>query len=230
MAKSKPKAAPKKKESAEELKKRAIRVSNTLRKIYGKEGTALRFSDPFQLLAATILSAQCTDEQVNRTTPALFARFPGAKEMAAADPAELEKIIHATGFFRQKTKSLINCSKSLLEKFGGVVPESMDDLTTLTGVGRKTANLVRAEAFGNPGIVVDTHFRRLIQRMGIVDSDDPTKIEMRIAELLPPSHWTEFSHSLIWHGRRICFARKPNCPECPVLKDCPYGQAEMAKQ
>ncbi|MBI3737200.1 endonuclease III [Candidatus Sumerlaeota bacterium] len=214
-------------EAPAELKKRALRISNTLRKIYGAKGTALHFVDPFQLLVATILSAQCTDDQVNRTTPGLFAAYPDALMMGKAKPEAIEKLIHSTGFFRQKTKSILAVAKEITEKFGGRVPETMEELTSLPGVGRKTANLVRAMAFGHPGIIVDTHFRRLAQRLGLADTDDPTKIEFRIAELLPSAHWTEFSNSLIWHGRAICNARKPNCPECPVLKNCPFGQSQM---
>lgn len=213
-------------ESEDALKKRAVRISNTLRKVYHGQGTALHFADPFQLLVATVLSAQCTDEQVNRTTPGLFAAFPTPQKMARADPAAIEKLIYQTGFYRQKTRSIIALSKSLMEKFGGRVPESMEELTSLAGVGRKTANLVRAMAFGHPGLIVDTHFKRVSGRLGLVETDDPTKVEFRVAELLPPSHWTEFSNALIWHGRRYCNARQPNCGPCPVLRDCPHGQTE----
>ncbi len=210
-----------------ELKKRALRISNTLRKIYGKKGTALQFADPFQLLIATILSAQCTDETVNRVVPPLFAEFPTADAMAKADPARIEQLVFQTGFYRQKTRSLLAVAQAITEEFGGKVPETMEELTSLPGVGRKTANLVRAEAFGHPGLIVDTHFRRLAQRLGLASTDDPTKIEFQIAELLPPSHWTEFSNSLIWHGRAICNARKPDCPRCPVLGDCPFGKIQV---
>ncbi len=214
-------------ESESVLNARAIRISNELRKIYGAKDTALDFDGAYQLLAATILSAQCTDAQVNRVTPVLFARFADARAMTAADPAEIEKIIHSTGFFRQKTRSIIGMSASLVEKFGGRVPETMEELTSLAGVGRKTANLVRAMAFGHPGLIVDTHFKRVAQRLGLVQLADPTKIERRIAEILPDSHWTEFSNSMIWHGRALCPARNPKCSECPVLKDCPFGQEQV---
>ncbi len=211
------------------LKKRAVRISNTLRRIYGKKGTALEYHDPFQLLVATILSAQCTDDQVNRTTPALFAAFPDARSMQKAEPEMIEKLIHSTGFYRQKTRSILAVSSAIMEKFGGRVPESMEELTSLPGVGRKTANLVRAMAFGHPGIIVDTHFKRLAQRLGLAETDDPTKIEHRIAELLSPEHWTEFSNSLIWHGRALCPARNPMCDRCPVTKDCSFGSHAVHK-
>lgn len=213
-------------ESPDELKKRALRISNTLRKIYGAKGTALHFKGPYQLLVSTVLSAQCTDDMVNKVTPVLFASFPTPQAAAAASQEQIEKIIHSTGFYRQKAKSILNLSKAILEKFDGKVPETMEDLTSLPGVGRKTANLVRAMVFGYPGLIVDTHFRRLSQRLGLVDSDDATKIEFQIAEILPPDHWTEFSNSMIWHGRALCPARAPKCVECPVLKDCPTGSAE----
>ena len=222
MAKKKVKSR-RKKESPEDLKRRALRLSRKLRKLYSGTKTALRFDNDFQLVVATILSAQCTDDQVNRVTPVLFKQYGTAMALARAKTAAIEKIIHSTGFFRQKTKSILALSKDLEERFGGIVPESMEELTSLPGVGRKTANLVRAEAFGRPGIVVDTHFRRLSQRLALVETSDPTKIEFRIADLLPDSHWTDFSTALIWHGRRICYAHKPDCPKCPVLSDCPFG-------
>lgn len=214
-------------ESEAVLIARAIRIGNALRKIYGGKDTALVFKGAYQLLAATILSAQCTDAQVNRVTPVLFARFPDARAMTAADPAEIEEIVHSTGFFRQKTRSIVGMSASLVERFGGRVPETMEELTSLAGVGRKTANLVRAMAFGHPGLIVDTHFKRVAQRLGLVQVADPTKIERRIAEILPDSHWTEFSNSMIWHGRALCPARNPKCAECPVLKDCPFGREQV---
>ena len=222
MAKKKVKSR-RKKESPEEVKRRALRLSRKLRKLYAGSKTALRFDNDFQLVVATILSAQCTDDQVNRVTPGLFKQYGTAMALARAKTAAIEKIIHSTGFFRQKTKSILALSKDLEERFGGIVPESMEELTSLPGVGRKTANLVRAEAFGRPGIVVDTHFRRLSQRLALVETSDPTKIEFRIADLLPDSQWTDFSTALIWHGRRICYAHKPDCPNCPVLSDCPFG-------
>lgn len=213
-------------ETEAELKARARRIGDVLRALHAHKGTALRYDGPFQLLVSTVLSAQCTDDTVNRVTPGLFARFPDPAAMAGGDPAEIEKLIFQTGFYRQKTKSIVELSKDLVEKFGGRVPESMEELTALRGVGRKTANLVRAMHFGHPGLVVDTHFKRLVNRMGLVETDDPTKIEHRIAELLPPEHWTDFGNALIWHGRSTCPARKPRCAECPVRADCRTGMAE----
>lgn len=216
-------------ETAGEKIKRARRMSNKLRKLYGRRGTALHHDNPFQLLAATILSAQCTDAMVNSVTPRLFAEYPDAASLARAEPRIVEELIHSTGFFRQKTRSLLSMSKSLTEQFGGRVPESIEELTTLGGVGRKTAHVVRGMCFGKPAIIVDTHFKRLAGRMGLTDQTDPTKIEFEIAELLPRSHWTEFSNALIWHGRAVCPARKPDCARCTVLRDCPTGQAEIGK-
>jgi len=220
----KPAASPLRRTPAPELKARARRISTRLRRHYPDAGTALHFDGPFQLLIATILSAQCTDEAVNRVTPELFQRYRDPAAFAAADAAEIEKLIHSTGFFRQKTRSIQNCSRALLERHGGRVPEAMEELTALPGVGRKTANLVRACAMGHPGLIVDTHFKRVIGRLGLTAETDPDRIEFAVAELLPPSHWTHFSNALIWHGRRICTARKPRCPECPVCPDCDFGR------
>jgi endonuclease-3 len=211
-------------ETAEERRRRALRLSDKLRKLHGHRGTALRFENPYQLLAATILSAQCTDDRVNSITPELFRKYPAPGDMARARPDELEKIIHSTGFFRQKARSLISMARSLEERFGGKVPESIEDLTALNGVGRKTAHVVRGMAFDLPALIVDTHFKRVSQRLGLTTRSDPTKIEFDVAALLPESHWTEFSNALIWHGRGPCDARKPDCPHCPVLEDCPFGQ------
>ena len=211
-----------------ELKARAVRISNRLRKVYHDAETALHFETPFQLLIATILSAQCTDETVNAVTPALFARFPAPADFAAAELADLEKTIYKTGFFRQKSKAIKGCSAALMERHGGELPESMGELTALPGVGRKTANLIRGCAMGQPGLIVDTHFKRVVGRLGLTPQTDPTKVEYAIAALLPESHWTKFSNALIWHGRRICHARKPKCPECPVCKDCDYGRSAGA--
>jgi endonuclease III len=221
MAKSKPLA----KETPQTLKKRAAAVSAALRKTYAGRGTALHFKNPFELLIATILSAQCTDDKVNEVTAVLFPRYPDARALAGAKSEDVEPIIHATGFYRQKAKSILSCARTLTERHGGQVPESMDELTGLPGVGRKTANLVRACAMGRPGLIVDTHFKRVIGRLGLTDATDPDKIECAIADLLPESEWTDFSNALIWHGRRLCVARQPRCPECPALKWCVFGQS-----
>ncbi|MCL5270758.1 MAG: endonuclease III [bacterium] len=215
-------------ESSEARRRRARRVSRILRRTYHM-GTALKFRNPFELLVATILSAQATDEAVNEVTPRLFARYPNAAALAGAGPAEVEAIVHKTGFFRQKTRSIMNCARALAERHGGRVPESMDDLTALPGVGRKTANLVRACAMGRPGLIVDTHFKRVAGRLDLTAESDPDKIEADVAALLPEEEWTDFSNALIWHGRRCCSARGPNCPGCPVLRDCPYGQTATAE-
>jgi endonuclease-3 len=217
-------------ESPEAKSARAVRISAALGRLYNhKGGTALEYRDPFQLLISVILSAQCTDEQVNRTTPALFARYPDAAAMAAADPADIERLVHSTGFYRQKTKSLMAASRDIVERFGGRAPREMDELTSLRGVGRKTANCVRAYAFGEPGLTVDTHFKRLAGRMGLTENTDPDKIEADLAALLPPERWIEMSDGLIWHGRAVCKARGPECGRCAVLADCPFGREAIEK-
>lgn len=188
---------------------------------YPEATTALLHENPFQLLIATILSAQTTDESVNAVTPILFARYPAARSLAEADPAEVEQIIQATGFFRAKTRSIITCSRALVERFGGEVPARMEDLVTLPGVGRKTANVVLGVAFGVPGLAVDTHVTRLTNRLGLTRQKDPVKIETEVTKVVPPEHWTDFGLRLILHGRRVCSARKPNCPACVLNDFCP---------
>jgi endonuclease-3 len=170
---------------------------------------------------ATILSAQCTDERVNMVTPGLFRRYPTPRDLAAADPAELESLIHSTGFFRQKAKSLRGVATAVARDFGGDLPRAMETLVTLPGIGRKTANVVLGTAYGVPSIVVDTHVRRVANRLGLSAEDDPTKIEADLQTLLPPASWTHFTHRLIHHGRRVCHARKPRCPECLLARWCP---------
>jgi endonuclease-3 len=190
----------------------------------------LRHENAWQLLVATILSAQCTDERVNMVTPALFARYPTPRALAGADARELETLIHSTGFFRQKAKSLLGVAAATADEFGGELPRELDTLVTLPGIGRKTANVVLGTAYGVPSIVVDTHVRRLANRLGLTDEDDPTKIEMDLRELLPPASWTHFTHRLIHHGRRVCHARKPRCEECPLACHCPrIGVTDHAK-
>ena len=181
----------------------------------------LDFESPFQLLVATVLSAQTTDVRVNLTTPELFAKYPTPEDLAAADPADVEAILKPTGFFRAKTKSVMGLSAAITDRFGGVVPRRMQDLVTLPGVGRKTANVVLGNAFGVPGITVDTHFARLSSRFGWTTQDDPVKIEQEVGQLIPKSEWTMLSHRLIWHGRRVCFARRPACGACTVAALCP---------
>jgi len=182
---------------------------------------ALRHRGPFQLLVATILSAQCTDERVNMVTPALFARFPDAAALAVADPAEVEELIRSTGFFRAKTQSLLKMSQAVTAGFGGAVPGAMADLTSLPGVGRKTANVVRSVALGLPGLPVDTHVGRLARRLGLTSASDPVKVETELCGLLPPEEWGGLSLRLILHGRKVCQSRTPRCGECLLAGVCP---------
>jgi endonuclease-3 len=185
----------------------------------------LDFTSPLELLVATILSAQCTDRRVNMVTPVLFARYRSAADYAAADRDEVEKIIQSTGFFRAKTTSLIGLGQALCDRFGGEVPPRMRDLITLPGVGRKTANVVLGNAFGVPGITVDTHFGRLTRRFGWTTQVDPDKIEQEVGPLIPRTEWTMLSHRLIWHGRRVCHARRPACGACALAALCPsFGE------
>jgi endonuclease III len=207
------------------LVRRARRINRELADLYPDAHTELNFSSPLELLVATILSAQCTDRRVNMVTPVVFARYGTAAEYAAADRDELEKIIQSTGFFRAKTTSIIGLGQALCDRFGGEVPGRLKDLVTLPGVGRKTANVVLGNAFGVPGITVDTHFGRLSRRFGWTTEEDPVKVELEVESLFPRADWTMLSHRLIWHGRRVCFARKPACGACGVASLCPsYGE------
>ena len=207
--------------------RRARRVHRILAESYPDAHCELDFSTPLQLLVATILSAQCTDARVNTVTPALFARYPTAADLAAADRAELEAIVKPTGFFRAKADSLLRMSARLVEDFGGEVPGRLADLVTLPGVGRKTANVVLGDAFGVPGITVDTHVGRLSRRLGFTEHEDPVKVEADLARLLERSGWTMFNHRMIFHGRRTCHSRRPACGACPVSRLCPsYGIGE----
>jgi endonuclease-3 len=203
------------------LRQRARQIVRHLARIYPDAACALRHEGPLQLLIATILSAQCTDVRVNLVTPALFARYPDAQAFAEADVGELETAIQSTGFYRNKARSIIACCKALVEKHGSEVPATMEDLVPLPGVGRKTANVVLGTAFGVPGITVDTHVRRLSQRMGLTTQDDPEKIERDLMALVPRKEWTMFSHRMIFHGRQVCHARKPNCEGCALAGICP---------
>jgi endonuclease-3 len=207
------------------LVRRARRINRELAKMYPEAHCELDFRSPLELLVATILSAQTTDRRVNMVTPVLFAKYRTAADYAAADRAEMEAIIQSTGFFRAKTTSLIGLGQALCDRFGGEVPRRLRDLVTLPGVGRKTANVVLGNAFGVPGITVDTHFQRLARRFGWTTSDDPVKIEQEVGTLFPRSEWTMLSHRLIWHGRRVCHARRPACGACGVAALCPsYGE------
>jgi endonuclease-3 len=189
--------------------------------LYPDAACALHFEGPLQLLIATILSAQCTDAQVNRVTPALFARYPDAAAFAAAPAADLERLIRPTGFFRAKTRNIQGCCRAIVEGHVGDVPRTMEELTALPGVGRKTANVVLGNAFATPGIPVDTHVIRLSRRLGLTEESDPVKIERDLAALLPAKEWTMFGHRLIHLGRQVCHARKPRCTGCGLAKLCP---------
>ena len=209
-------------EISPEARERALKALRILMDRYPGATTALHHRNAFELLVATILSAQCTDKRVNMVTPALFERYPDPAALAQADPSELEELIRSTGFYREKTKSLIAMSQDLVQRFGGQVPDNMEDLTSLRGVARKTANVVLGTAFGkNEGVVVDTHVRRIAQRLGWSQAKEPDKIEQDLMALFPRELWTVLSHTLILHGRDLCDARKPRCGECPVAAMCP---------
>jgi endonuclease-3 len=202
-------------------------IQNGLEKLYPNVRCELDHENPFQLLCATILSAQCTDERVNQVTPKLFAAFPTPAAMAAAPLPVLEEIIRSTGFFRQKAKSLQRSATILVEKFGGELPRTIEELMTLPGVARKTANVVLGTAFGiASGVVVDTHVQRLALRLALTRALTPEKIEQDLVKVLPQDSWIRFSHQIIWHGRRVCFARKPNCEECLLAPNCPSAFKE----
>jgi len=213
-------------ESLADKKKRARRILAQLRKLYPDADCALAHRDPLQLLIATILSAQSTDETVNKVTPVLFDRYPTAKSIARAPRESIEEIIHSTGFFRQKAKNIQGTCEKIVTEFGGRVPETLEELITLPGVARKTANVVLGTAFGkNEGVVVDTHIGRLATRLALTwrskNSKDAVKIEGDLMEMFPKKDWTFAGHALIWHGRRVCNARKPDCLRCTLAKGCP---------
>jgi endonuclease-3 len=200
-------------------------MNRELATLYPDAHCELDFTNALELLVATILSAQCTDRRVNAVTPTLFARYTTAADYAAADREELEKIIQSTGFYRAKANSLIKLGQELCDRFSGEVPRTMDELVKLPGVGRKTANVVLGNAFGVPGITVDTHFSRLAHRFGWTAETDPVKIEYEVGELVPRKEWTMLSHLLIWHGRRVCHSRRPACGACTLARLCPaYGE------
>ncbi|WP_405818217.1 endonuclease III [Streptomyces sp. NBC_01390] len=219
--------SPPRNESRTALVRRARRIDRELAEVYPYAHPELDFENSFQLLVATVLSAQTTDLRVNQTTPALFAKYPTPEDLAVANPEEVEEILRPTGFFRAKTRSVIGLSKALSEEFGGEVPGRLEDLVKLPGVGRKTAFVVLGNAFGRPGITVDTHFQRLVHRWQWTAEKDPDKIEAAVGALFPKSDWTMLSHHVIFHGRRICHARKPACGACPLAPLCPaYGEGE----
>ena len=209
-------------------KKRAQAIYRILSKSYPDVHCELDFKYPLQLLVATVLSAQCTDKRVNAVTPALFKRYKNVKDFAGADLRELQQIIKSTGFFRAKAKNIKGLSLAIVERHGGKVPNSLDELVKLPGVGRKTANVVLGHAFDTPGITVDTHFGRLSRRFGWTKETDPVKVEFEVMELIPQREWTNLSQRMIWHGRRVCHSRKPACGACPLQKLCPsFGIGEM---
>ena len=196
---------------------------------YPEVHVTLDFINPLELLVATVLSAQCTDVKVNQVTPALFQKYPTAAAYAGAPLEELEKAVHPTGFYHQKAKSIKAICQALVTRHGGQVPRTLDELVKLPGIGRKTANVILGNAFGIPGIVVDTHCGRVSQRLGLTPQQDPVKIEFDLMPLVPRERWTKFSLQLIWHGRAICTAKNPRCPQCPLLPYCGYGQKVMGK-
>jgi endonuclease-3 len=222
-------------ESALALTRRARRINRELAALYPDAHCELDFTTPLELSVATILSAQCTDRRVNEVTPALFRRYRSAADYAEADVAELEDMIRSTGFFRNKTKSIMGLGRALVERYDGQVPHTLTELVSLPGFGRKTANVILGNAFGVPGITIDTHFGRLARRFAWTTNTDPVKVEQDVAALIPASEWTMLSHRVIWHGRRVCHARKPACGACAIARLCPsYGEgptdpAEAAK-
>lgn len=208
--------------STADLKPRALKICRVLAETYPEAVCALHHKNAFQLTAATILSAQCTDARVNMVTPILFKKYPTAEKLAAASLPDIEQIIRSIGFFRAKAKSLQGMAQALVENHGGKVPKTLEELVKLPGVGRKTANVVLGTAFGIPsGVVVDTHVRRITRLLGLTRNNDPVKIEQDLQKILPPEEWINFSHRLIHHGRQICIARRPKCEECPLLPLCP---------
>jgi endonuclease-3 len=219
-------------ESLAEKKVRARKMYRVLTKSYPNVRCELDFNSPFQLLVATVLSAQCTDKRVNQTTPALFKKYKSIKKMAKADQKDIEVLIKSTGFFRAKAKNIKGLSQKIMFDFNGQVPDQLEQLITLPGVGRKTANVVLGHAFDTPGITVDTHFGRLSRRFGWTKENDPVKVEFAVAELIPEKEWTNLSQRMIWHGRRVCHSRKPACGACSLSKLCPsfgIGEADPIK-
>jgi len=204
-------------------------ILQLLNRHYPEAHCTLDFTNPLELLVATVLSAQCTDVRVNQVTPALFAKYPTAAHYAQASLEELEQAIYTTGFFRNKAKSIQALCRALVKEYGGKVPEALEELVKLPGVGRKTANVILGNAFGIPGIVVDTHMGRVALRLGLTREKDPVKVEFDLMPLVPRERWLKFSHQMIWHGRRICTAKNPQCPVCPLLPHCDYGQRATGK-
>jgi endonuclease-3 len=205
----------------DEARQRIKKIWSILKKKYPDAKIALRFVNPLELLISTILSAQCTDKRVNMVTKDLFRKYKSAKDWVRADLKQIESDIRSTGFFRNKALNIKGACTKIAEQYGGKVPGTMEELLTLPGVGRKTANCVLGDAFGIPGITCDTHVIRLSRRLGLSENSDPVKLEFDLAEIVPKKNWTAFSHLIITHGRNVCMARKPNCPDCPIAKYCP---------
>ena len=205
-------------------KEKAAAIIGVLDRLYPEAGCSLDYTDPLQLMISTQLAAQCTDARVNMVTPGLFSKYPTVHDFAAADILELEQEIRSTGFYHNKAKNIINACKMIISDFGGRVPTNLEDMLKLPGVGRKTANLVLADCFGIPGVVVDTHCARLSNRIGLSSNEDPVKIEYDLMEALPKESWSRFCHQLVYHGRAVCNARKPECDRCEIRKFCDYGQ------
>ncbi len=203
-------------------KEKVLKVKEYFDLEYSDADCSLRYEDPFQLLVATQLAAQCTDARVNLVTPSLFAKFPSVKAFAEADIIEMEEAIKSTGFYHNKARNLIACAQKLLADFNGIVPETMDELTSLPGVGRKTANLLLGDAFGKPCIVIDTHAKRITNRLGLTKNTDPIKIEMDLRKIVPPELGSDFCHQLVYHGRALCTARNPKCAHCGLQALCDF--------
>lgn len=214
------------KETIEEMRQRAVSIIEILEKEYPDAKCTLEFDTPHRLLVATILAAQCTDERVNIVTPPLFEKYPDVYAFANASFDELQEMIRSTGFFRNKTTAIIESARQIVQNHDGVVPDTMAELTALTGIGRKTANLILGVVYKQPAVVVDTHVKRISKRMGFTENTDPEKIEYDLVEILPSQYATEFNHLLVYHGRAVCKAPKPKCDICPVLALCPFGRGE----
>jgi endonuclease III len=211
--------------SRKQAPSRSLAILDILQRTWPKATCELNFRNGYQLTVATILSAQSTDKMVNQVTPALFRRYPTAAALAEAEPAELEKMIHSTGFFRQKARSLLGMARMVVTEFGGKIPRTMEEIVKLPGVARKTGNVVLGSAYGiASGVVVDTHVRRVAGRLGLTGETDPVKIEVDLMEVVPRERWIDVGHQLIWHGRRICHAAKPECTACPIAPLCPSAQ------
>lgn len=215
-------------ESIEQLRERTKQIIEILEEEYPDATCSLNFNTPHELMVAAILAAQCTDERVNQVTPALFRKYPDVESFANAKYSELEDMVRSTGFFKNKTKAIIESARQIVTDFGGKVPDNIDDLTKLSGVGRKTANLIVGVAYGRPAVIVDTHVTRVSQRLGLTDQKDPTKIEYQLRKLLPEEHATRFNQLIVFHGRAVCKAPTPKCEICKLLPLCPHGQSRQS--